>query len=101
MFPNKSTRCQSFVGRMGYSNQFLLSHSSLEPNVPTLIPHVVKTTGTSHEPIIPIASLFSSMDLMQPSTTTTTKRSPTPYTTLRRSKTSLYQAEHDNEQTIM
>jgi hypothetical protein len=99
MFPNKSTRCQSFVGRIGYSNQFLLSHSCLEPNVPTLIPHVVKTTGTSHEPIIPIASLFSSMDLMQPSTTT--KRSPTPYTTLRRSKTSLSQAEQDNERTIM
>ena len=94
MFPNKSVRCQSFVGRMGYS-----PYSRLEPNVPTLTPHVVKTTGTSHEPIIPIASLFSSMDLMQPSTTT--KRSPTPYTTLKRAKTVLYQAEQDSEQTIM
>jgi hypothetical protein len=99
MFKNKSARCQSLVGRMGYSNQLISPNSHLESNVSTLTPHVVKTTGTSHEAIIPIASLFSSMDLMQPSTTT--KRSPTPYTPLKRSKTSFYQVEQDNEQTTM
>ncbi len=99
MFKKKSARCQSSVGRIGYSNPLISSRSRLEPNASTLTPHVVKTTGTSHEAIIPIASLFSSTDLIQPSTIM--KRSPTPYTPLKRAKTFFYPMEQDNEQTTM
>ena len=64
-------------------------------------PHVVKTTGTgtTHEAIIPIASLFSSMDIIQPSTNM--KRSPTPYTPLKRAKTSFYQLEQTHDPFLM
>lgn len=64
-------------------------------------PHLVKTTGpsTTHEAIIPIASLFSSMDFIQPSTNM--KRSPTPYTPLKRAKTSFHQFEQTHDELLM
>jgi hypothetical protein len=98
MLKKKSVRCQSAFGRFGYSNKSILSNPILEPTT-ILIPNVVKTTGTgiSQDGIIPIASLFSSMDFIQPSTIM--KKSPSPYTPLRRAKTSFYQIEQENEQT--
>jgi len=101
MLKKKSVRCQSAIGRIGYSNKSILCYPILEPTVSTFTPYVVKTTGTgiSQEGIIPIASLFSSMDLIQPSTTM--KKSPSPYTPLRRAKTSLNLIEPENERTIM
>lgn len=82
------------IRRFSYSN-FILEPPAI------LTPHVVKTTGAGigHESIIPIASLFSSMDLIQP--LTTMKKSPTPYTPLRRAKTSFFQTEQDHEQPVM
>ena len=62
-------------------------------------PHVIRTTGTNHEAIIPIASLFSSMDFIQPSANL--KRSPTPYTPLRRAKSSFQQLEQEHDQLLM
>ncbi len=84
-----------------YSNKLILCYPILEPTVSTFTPHVVKTTGTGilQNGIIPIASLFSSMDFVQPSTTI--KKSPLSYTPLRRAKTSLYQIEPENEPKIM
>jgi hypothetical protein len=60
--------------------------------------NVVKTTGTSHDAIIPIASLFSSMDFIHPSTIM--KKSPSPYTPMRRA-TSCLQPEQEYEHTNM
>lgn len=62
-------------------------------------PHVIKTTGTNHEAIIPIASLFSSMDLIQPSTNM--RRTPISYTPIRRAKSSFQQLEQEHENLLM
>jgi hypothetical protein len=100
MLKKKFLRCQSAAGRFGYSNQLILSNPILESTISTISPHVVRTTGPgiSQEGIIPIASLFSSMDLVQPSTIM--KKSPSPHIPLRRAKTSFHQTEQDNEQII-
>jgi len=95
MYKKKSVRSQSSIGRFGYSNSILETQTISAP-------HVVKTTGTgiAQESIIPIASLFSSMDFIQPSTTM--KKSPSPHTPLRRAKTSFYRTEQEqHEQPIM
>ena len=59
--------------------------------------NVVTTTGVTNaqDGVIPIASLFSSSDLGQPSITA--KRSPTPVIPMRRA-VSCYQTEQDKEQ---
>ena len=87
MLKKKSIRCHSAVGRLGYSN---VSNFLIEPTVS------VTTTGvgTSQDGVIPIASLFSSSDLGQSSTTT--KKPPTPTVPLRRS-VSFYQSDQDRE----
>jgi len=101
MSKKKSIRCPSIIGRIGYSNKLISSNHILESTAPTttiLTPHVVKTTGTGmqQEPIIPIASLFSSMDLVQPSPKI--KKSPSPRT-FTRAKTSFYRTEQENDET--
>jgi len=104
MLKTKSVRSHSAAGRFGYSNKSILSNPILESTVSTATtttkPHVVKTVGrgNSHDGIIPIASLFSSMDLIQPSTTT--KKSSAPPTPIKRAA-SFYQIEPDNEQIPM
>jgi hypothetical protein len=103
MSKTKSIRSHSAVGRFGYSNKSILSNPILESTVSTATttkPHLVKTVGrgNSHDGIIPIASLFSSMDLIQPSTTT--KKSSAPPTPIKRAA-SFYQIEPDNEQIPM
>jgi hypothetical protein len=98
----KCRRCQSAIGRLGYSNKLILSNLLIEPTdsttATTLSSHVVKTTGTgnSYEGIIPVASLFSSMDFIQPSVTT--KKAPPSYTPTRPA-TSFHQIEREDEQT--
>lgn len=65
----------------------------------SLSSHVIKTTGTgaSTDNVIPVASLFSSADFIQPSTAIK-KSTPPPLSPTKRSA-SLHQAEKDNEQT--
>lgn len=101
MLKKKFVRCQSAFGRFSYSNR---SNSLLEPTVSVTTtqqtsPHIVTTTGvtSSQDGVIPIASLFSSSDLGQPSTTK--KRPSTPGVPLRRAQ-SFYQTEQDKDQTM-
>ena len=98
MLNKKFLRSRSFIGRYGYSYKHLFTNSFLDPPISNLTPNVVKTTGsnTTQESLIPIASLFSSMDLIQPSMIM--KKSPTPYPSLRRAKTSF---EQDTEPITM
>ena len=105
MLKKKFLPCQSAFGRYTYSNFF---HSSLEPTIsvtttqpPPPPPHLVTTTGvtSSQDGVIPIASLFSSSDLGQFSTSTK-KRASTPGTPLRRA-TSFQLTEQDREQANM
>src|ERR1043165_2063466 len=98
MLKKKFIRCQSAFRQLTYSN---VSNFLLEPTVSlttTTQPstNVVVTTGvtSSQDGIIPIASLFSSSDLGQPSTTR--KKSPTPVTSMKRSA-SFHQCEQDKE----
>ncbi|CAF1372537.1 unnamed protein product [Adineta steineri] len=67
----------------------------------TISRHIIKTVGreNTHEGIIPIASLFSSMDIIRPSTAASMKKKPPPsaLTSLRRS-ISMHQPEPENEQ---
>jgi hypothetical protein len=93
----KFIRCQSAFTRFSYSN---VSNFLLEPTVSvttTTQPstNVVTTTGvtSSQDGVIPIASLFSSSDLGQPS-----KRSPTSFAPMKRAAT-FHQLEQDQEQT--
>ena len=105
MLTKKSVRNRSAVGRLGYSYKPILSNPILEPTAPTTTtkpnPHVVKTVGRANvqESIIPIASLFSSTDLVQPPTTSN-KRPPSAQTRLRRS-VSMHQAEPETESVPM
>jgi hypothetical protein len=89
MLKKKFLRCQSAFGRFTYSN---LPNFLLEPTTSVI------TTGVtnSQDAVIPIASLFSSSDLGQPSTTTKKKPS-TPGVQFRRA-TTFYQTEQDREQ---
>ena len=94
MLKNKSVHCHDLILQI---NLFFSSEPTASTS--TSLPlSVVKTTGTSHEAIIPIASLFSSMDLIQPSTVM--KKSPSSYTPVRRAISS-HQSEQEPEQTIM
>ncbi|CAF1191121.1 unnamed protein product [Rotaria sp. Silwood1] len=84
-----------------------LIETSREPAVSTtttsLSSNVVKTTGTGTaiEGIIPVASLFSSTDFAQPSTTMKkTPPPPPPYTPMKR-LVPLHQTEQEHEQTLI
>ncbi|CAF1656507.1 unnamed protein product, partial [Adineta ricciae] len=95
--------CKSAAGRYGYSASSALPNFTVETTTKHN-PHVVKTTGRgySQEAIIPIASLFSTADLVPSAAptpappTTTKRRSSSTITPLRRS-VSMYQAEPENE----
>lgn len=102
MLKKKFVRCQSAFGRLTYSK---LSNFLIEPTVSVTTPtqqsnHVVTTVGVtnSQDGVIPIASLFSSLDLGQPSSATQ-KKPPTPFNQMRRS-TSCHQTEQEKEQTL-
>ncbi|CAF3701907.1 unnamed protein product [Rotaria sordida] len=81
-----------------------LTETSGEPmnsTTTSLSSNVIKTTGTgtSIDSIVPIASLFSSTDFVQPSATIKkTPPPPPPYTPMKR-LVSVHQTEQENEQT--
>jgi len=85
MLTKRSRRAQSAIGRYGYFYHILLD----SPSSSTTTTNVIKTT--TQETIIPIASLFSSMDIVHRPSTEMKKASPL----LRRSKTSIGQHEQD------
>jgi hypothetical protein len=91
MSSKHSARLRSMPGRFGYSRPLVESTVNSSPNV-------VRTTGPvlAQESIIPIASLFSSVDLPRPSSNMR-KASVTP-SPMRRSN-SFYHNEPSNEHT--
>ena len=94
MLKKKFLCCQSAFSRYSYLPlEPTVSLTTTQPST-----NVVSTTGVSNsqEGIIPIASLFSSMDLAQPATTVRC-RSSTPGNATRRTK-SFHQNELDSEQ---
>jgi hypothetical protein len=97
MLKKKFVRCKSAFRRFTYPS---LPNFLLEPTVSvttTTQPSTNGVTTSSQEGVIPIATLFSSSDLGQPSTTTTKPRPATSGGPLRRA-ISFYQIEQDKEQ---